>query len=77
MKDKYGQEIGAQYFNRIASTSSDHRHGGFFAQQLLDNPATTSSITYKTQAKLNGDSADAYFQHDNSRSTITLMEIAQ
>ena len=70
-------EIGAQYFNKVAAASTDQRHGGFFAQQLLDNPATTSSITYKTQAKLNNSSADAYFQHDNSRSTITLMEIAQ
>ena len=70
-------EIGAQYFNRIAVNNSDHRHGGFFAQQLLDSPATTSSITYKTQGKLNDSSADVYFQHDNSRSTITLMEIAQ
>jgi hypothetical protein len=44
----------------------------------LDSPATTSSTTYKTQAKVasSSDNGTIYFQVDNLDSTITLMEIA-
>jgi hypothetical protein len=44
----------------------------------LDSPATTSSTTYKTQAKLSttANSANAQFQADSSVASITLLEIA-
>jgi hypothetical protein len=41
----------------------------------LDSPATTSSVTYKTQLASGANSAAARVQDDNSTSTITLMEI--
>ena len=41
----------------------------------LDSPATTSALTYKTQATATG-SATPTFQWSTNQSTITLMEIA-
>lgn len=41
----------------------------------LDSPATTSSVTYKTQFKLNSATGIAAVQNDSATSTITLMEI--
>lgn len=41
----------------------------------LDSPATTSSVTYKTQFKLNSATGTAVVQSDTATSTITLMEI--
>jgi hypothetical protein len=42
----------------------------------LDNPATTSAITYKTQfGNAGGNNASVIVQSDNAVSTITLMEI--
>ena len=41
----------------------------------LDSPSTTSSVTYKTQFRINDPTGSAYVQGDNSTSTITLMEI--
>jgi hypothetical protein len=45
---------------------------------VLDSPSTTSSVTYKTQGKLDStaSSSSLYFQNENTDSTITLMEIA-
>lgn len=45
---------------------------------VLDSPATTSSITYKTQGRVSttSDGSSITFQPDNSPATITLMEIA-
>jgi hypothetical protein len=45
---------------------------------FLDSPATTSSTTYKTQAKVavTADTGVLYFQVNSLDSTITLMEIA-
>ena len=44
----------------------------------LDSPATTSSITYKTQMKLRltGGARQIYSQYNSTTSTITLLEIA-
>lgn len=43
----------------------------------LDNPATTSAVTYKTQyASYNGYTNGAYVQYAGNLSTVTLMEIA-
>ena len=45
----------------------------------LDSPATTSSVTYKTQAKVSppaGTTGYAYFQVLDTSSSITLLEVA-
>jgi hypothetical protein len=59
-----------------ASNSQGCRHT--FAISHLDEPSTTSQITYKTQGKVNstGDSGTCRFQEGGSRSEIVLIEIA-
>jgi len=42
----------------------------------LDSPATTSSVTYKTQFASYSNTNAAYVQANNDTSTITLLEIA-
>lgn len=51
---------------------------GMYSGVYLDSPATTSSITYKTQAKINSTSNSCFLQIQGSGtgSSITLMEIA-
>jgi hypothetical protein len=51
---------------------------GMYSGVYLDSPATTSSVTYKTQAKLNttSDSALLQIQGGGTSSSITLLEIA-
>lgn len=46
------------------------------ACNYLDSPATTSSVTYKTQFKNETNAAAVAVNGDGSTSTITLMEIA-
>jgi hypothetical protein len=41
----------------------------------LDSPSTTSSVTYKTQFRINDPIGTATVQNDGCTSTITLMEI--
>jgi hypothetical protein len=41
----------------------------------LDSPSTTSSTTYKTQARNQDTNGTIYFQNDSADSSITLMEI--
>lgn len=43
----------------------------------LDSPATTSSTEYEIYFKKEGAAGDMYINPDSSRSTMTLMEIAQ
>ena len=43
---------------------------------FLDSPATTSSVTYKTDFSSRNNTASVSVQFASSRSTITLMEIA-
>jgi len=47
-------------------------------QIVLDSPATTSSTTYKTQARMDSTASSTalVFQQGSGESTITLMEIA-
>ena len=52
--------------NGVASSSTSY----------LDSPATTSSVTYKTQFNSGQNLATTYVQVNNTTSTITLMEIA-
>ena len=47
----------------------------FYPMQYLDTPSSTSSITYKTQAKLHS-SGTIKTQESSNKSRITLMEIA-
>ena len=42
----------------------------------LDSPNTTSSVTYKTQFKVNAGSSDVYAQQHGSSATMILIEIA-
>ena len=59
-----------------ASNSQGCRHT--FAISHLDEPSTTSAITYKTQGKINdtANSGTCRFQEGGSRSEIVLIEIA-
>ena len=70
-------EIVQQANNVVSGTSTDHRRGTFATFDILDSPSTTSATTYKTQCRLTDSAADLYYQHDTSRSTMVLMEIAQ
>jgi len=63
-------EIGAAY-----TGSSVNNVVGGSGTNYLDSPATTSSVTYKTQVKGFGTS-NVYVNYDSCTSTITLMEIA-
>jgi len=58
--------------------ASEVRVAGQYAFNYLDSPATTSSVTYKTQANLSGGGGRVEPQSNNgtSNSTIILMEIA-
>lgn len=49
---------------------------GNMSWAYLDSPATTSSITYKTQFLNNQNVASVTVQYGSASSTITLMEIA-
>ena len=49
---------------------------GSCSASLLDNPATTSALTYKTQFASANNSQQVIVQTGSSRSTITLMEIS-
>lgn len=48
---------------------------GTVGTTFLDNPATTSATTYKTQFRSQNNSAAVYVQNNSAISTITLMEI--
>lgn len=63
-------ELGAGY-----TASSVVNVFGSSGANYLDSPASTSSITYKTQIK-GFDGGTVYANYDNCTSTITLMEIA-
>jgi hypothetical protein len=58
------------------SGGSDISNVGVASINYLDSPATTSSITYKTQAKISNSDSNYTPQIDSSLSTITLMEVA-
>ena len=57
-------------------TSTTLEQNGSASTTFLDNPATTSATTYKTQFNSPGSTATSYVQYFGSvSSTITLMEI--
>ena len=51
--------------------------GGVNSISYLDSPATTSSVTYKTEAKNGSSSGNMTAQMGSSLSSMVLMEIAQ
>ena len=65
------EAIGA--YNNSASDSN--RESNATSTTYLDSPATTSSVTYKVQQRIDG-SGTVTSQGNNGSSTITLMEIA-
>jgi hypothetical protein len=61
----------------VATSASNPRLGGFCPVMYLDDPATTSSTTYKIQGRAYDatSSGDVTYQGFTSVSTITLLEI--
>jgi hypothetical protein len=70
-----GNDTGWQFNSALGATNVYDR--GSFSIVYLDNPATTSSTTYKLQGRseVTSNSGQIIFQPDSSPSTITLMEI--
>jgi hypothetical protein len=66
------------YASSVVTGASSTEMGNIIALSYLDSPATTSSVTYKTQGRpsTTNNSEEARFQVSSSPSTITLMEIA-
>jgi hypothetical protein len=64
-------------YRMFESGSTDFSHGMIRALHHLDSPASTSSLVYKLQAKVNTTANSAYtsFQGDSQLSSIILMEI--
>jgi hypothetical protein len=61
----------------ILETNTTLLNSGAASIAYLDSPATTSSVTYKTQFRSRNNAASVSVQASNiSHSTITLMEIA-
>jgi len=72
-----GSQLVENIYNKYqTANSSEDREGKVASFNYLDSPNTTSSVTYKTQHKLNNSAADLYAQQDGTTSFITLMEIA-
>ena len=69
---------GGRSFGMYVNTATDFDNTQILNSIYLDSPATTSSTTYKTQAKLSttANSATAVFQNDSAVASITLLEIA-
>jgi hypothetical protein len=64
-------DFGAGY-----NLATNPNHIGSSSTIYLDSPATTASITYKTQFASTANLAAVFVQIDNVTSTIALMEIA-
>ena len=62
-------------FIQYAGSSANTYKSGTTTVVYLDSPATTSSITYKLQARGYDSSVSVTFQKNNAISTITLLEI--
>jgi hypothetical protein len=57
------------------NAASDRQEFGSIAINVLDEPATTSATTYKTQFASQGNNAQVIVQLDGTLSTIILMEV--
>lgn len=71
-----GSDIAAMSVVAAATGDTSINNIGTVSINYLDSPATTSSVTYKTQFSSLANIAVSYVQKDNAVSTITLMEIA-
>jgi hypothetical protein len=58
------------------STGADISNSASVSVTFLDSPSTTSSVTYKTQAKISVADSNYTTQVSNSFSVITLLEVA-
>jgi hypothetical protein len=56
--------------------AGDISHAASVSVTYLDSPSTTSSVTYKTQAKISNADSNYTTQVSNSFSVITLLEVA-
>jgi len=66
---------GEGLFINAASASGFTIIVGHLCVNYLDEPSTTSSVTYKIQGRANGSGNTATFQQNSHASFITLMEI--
>ena len=57
-------------------SGGDRSDAASISVTFLDSPATTSSVTYKTQGKVNSTLCNYTFQVSESTSVITLLEVA-
>lgn len=72
-----GSELVQQlYVKEQQDNASEDQEGKIAAFNYLHSPSTTSAVTYKTQFRLSGTTADLWAQHQGTTSFITLMEIA-
>jgi hypothetical protein len=62
--------------NLFLYTDTAIGNGGSYSISILDNPATTSATTYKTQFQNPANVAAVITQENSARSTIILMEIS-
>jgi len=65
---------GQDSFEITADNGGNVRIAGYISVMYLDSPATTSSITYKTQASTNA--GTHAFQNNSSPSIMTFFEVA-
>lgn len=71
---------GATNINQIVvdagkTSTSTRNQFNSISINILDEPATTSATTYKTQFNSQGNNATTVVQQNNSSSTIVLMEV--
>jgi hypothetical protein len=62
-------------FGGYSNVGTDNGEYGLNNRSYLDSPSSTSSLTYKTQVKING-GGTTVLQESGRKSFITLMEIA-
>ena len=64
-------------FFGLTSGSNPIQNRGTYVEMVLDTPSTTSSITYKTQGRVNTtlNSAEVKLQAGNNTDTIMLIEV--
>lgn len=61
---------------RAGNTGTGVTETGVVAYNVIDSPATTSAVAYKTQFASQNNAASVTVNFDTDRSSITLMEIA-
>ena len=68
-------QIGVSTGSANVSTTQLYNFIGTLSNVILDSPATTSAITYKTQFRNSATAAYVAIQNENDNSTIIAMEI--